>query len=341
MSRKLCPDPIFVMGTPRSGTTLTARILNEHSKIFMPGEVHFFEDIYSRWADAGDHALESSRQQIVERLYTIFQRYYEEEDQKRIDKMFRDKEELSESIGEIHNFGQLLDSFIAIQMEADGKTRWGNNVPRDLFHVEDISRFWPRAKAIICVRDPRDFLLSYKERWRVTGQTHRARIKSLYHPIVTSFLWKASVRRAKQICEDGTLDYVLLRYEDLVKRPEEEVRKVCFSIEEEFEPKMLRVAVHNSSVAGEKKGIFQSSVDRWKSHLSQEEIFLVQRIGEKEMRWLGYEPDDAKVNWFRLAGIVLQTPIALWRSLSANRDIRGPLLPYLVRRLRPLTKSNF
>lgn len=40
--------PIFVFGIPRSGTTLTAMIIGRHSRLFMSGETHYIDDIYSR-----------------------------------------------------------------------------------------------------------------------------------------------------------------------------------------------------------------------------------------------------------------------------------------------------
>ena len=49
--------PVFIIGTPRSGTTLTAKILGRHSNIFMPGETHFFDDVYSVVFGAGSRNL--------------------------------------------------------------------------------------------------------------------------------------------------------------------------------------------------------------------------------------------------------------------------------------------
>jgi hypothetical protein len=46
--------PIFIVGTPRSGTTLMARILGNHSILYRPGETHFMQDIYARRATIGD-----------------------------------------------------------------------------------------------------------------------------------------------------------------------------------------------------------------------------------------------------------------------------------------------
>ena len=45
------------------------------------------------------------------------------------------------------------------------------------------------------VRDPRDFLLSYRNKGEGAGGANRARLRRLYHPVLTSLLWRTSVRR--------------------------------------------------------------------------------------------------------------------------------------------------
>ena len=53
---RLDAAPIFVLGMPRSGTTLTAKILGRHQKIFAlaPGETHYFHDVWSRRRELDD-----------------------------------------------------------------------------------------------------------------------------------------------------------------------------------------------------------------------------------------------------------------------------------------------
>ena len=53
-----------------------------------------------------------------------------------------------------------------IQMRSQGKSRWGNNVPKDIFNIDKILSFYPDAKILVCIRDPRDFLVSYKHFWQ-------------------------------------------------------------------------------------------------------------------------------------------------------------------------------
>ena len=84
--------PIFVVGPPRAGTTLTANILGRHSRVFMAGENHFFEDIYTRRDDLGDFADPAARRRTVERLSTIYGRHNQQVDQQRVDRLFVDRE---------------------------------------------------------------------------------------------------------------------------------------------------------------------------------------------------------------------------------------------------------
>jgi hypothetical protein len=335
-------SPIFIVGTPRSGTTLTARILGRHSNIFMPGETHFFEDIYARREGIGDLVGVKEKRIVAERLYSLYHRYYEEEDQLRVESMFSDSTELYRLIESCHDYGEVLLKFMSAQMSYEKKTRWGNNAPRDLFHVEEIKALYPGAKIIICVRDIRGFLLSYQGKWKVTGDEHVERLKKLYHPVVTSLLWKSSMKKAMAVLGELENDDVkLVRYEDLVSEPARTLESICHYIGEEYEPDILNVHTHNSSHTSQSQsGIFSTSTSLWETELTPEEISVGQMIGRTEMLSLGYEKKLVQANVFKIGYMFLQTPIALYEALRANRAVIGPLLPYVMRRLKSLLVSN-
>lgn len=330
-------SPVFVVGTPRSGTTLTARILGSHSRIFMPGETHFFDDVYARARQLGDPGDGGARLDIARRLHSIYDRFYEPDDQRRITRLFPSVQELAAALDGCTDYGMILDRFMRLQMQAEGKVRWGNNAPRDLFNVREIRQYFPGAKLIVCVRDIRAFLYSYKGKWKVTGDAHVERLKKLYHPVVTSLLWKSSMRQLPLIEEMvPAADRIIVRYEDLVTCPEETVRSICRMIGEQYEPDMLAVEGHNSSTAPETAGIFSTSVDRWKHELSTEEIAISQHIAGGLLDRLGYAAMPVQAGRTRLLATWLATPAALVRALNANRDTRGPLIPYLARRVGSL-----
>jgi Sulfotransferase family len=334
--RREMQAPIFVVGPPRSGTTLTARILGQHSRIFMPGETHFFDDIYSRRKEMGDPENPVMRAAIIERLATLYGRYNEPPDQQRVSKLFS-KPEVIRQLDSARDYRSMFSAFMEIQTRHVGKTRWGNNVPKDIFSIREILAFYPRAKILICIRDARDFLLSYRNKWQMASQESRDRLKTLYHPLVTSLLWKSSM---KQIAIIETLvrpeNIMTVRYESLVEDPRAIVRQMCGFVEEEFEEAMLDVKTHNSSTQIEAEGIFSSSVGRWRQQLTDEEIFIAQKTSGKELESLGYERGAVRVQYRKLLLLCATAPYACAKALVANREMTGPLLPYLLRRCAAL-----
>ncbi len=85
VDRAIALKPIFVVGAPRSGTTLVGKILGQHPKIHSPGETHFFEDIWSRRQDLGQLKTEVELSVAVARVMTLFQRYNFPETQQFVD----------------------------------------------------------------------------------------------------------------------------------------------------------------------------------------------------------------------------------------------------------------
>jgi len=326
--------PIFIVGSPRSGTTLTAEILGRHSRIFMPAENHFFEDIYARRKELGDPEHPSSRIRIRERLVTLYGRYNQKEEQERLDALLADPEIQERLDSSFCDYRTILNTFMNIQLQKAGKVRWGNNTPKDLFHIDEILSFYPDAKFIICVRDVRDFLLSYKTRWKATSTDHQSRLRGLYHPVITSLLWKSNAIKIATLTTtipEGNM--VVIKYESLVQNPEQTSRQICQLIGEEFEPDMLNITTHNSSDQTESKGIFTSSVGKWRGRLGNEEAFIAQWINRRELVELGYSLEKLNVNPIKLLGNLLSSPYALFKALAANKGKRGPLIPYLTKRV--------
>lgn len=302
----------------------------------MPGETHFFDDIYARRKEIGDPENPKARARIIERLATLYGRYNEPPDQRRILTLFSEPGVIRE-LQSAPDYKRIFSSFMDIQTRHVGKARWGNNVPKDIFSVKEILGFYPRAKIIICIRDVRDFLLSYRNKWQVASQENSDRLKKLYHPLITSLLWKSSI---KQIAVIETLaqpeNIMTVRYESLVEDPRSVVRQMCDFIEEEFEEAMLDVRTHNSSTQVEAEGIFSSSVGKWRQQLTNEEIFIAQEMAGGELQSLGYERAVVDVHYGKLFLLSATAPYAWVRALAANRQMTGPLLPYVWRRCAAL-----
>lgn len=329
------PSPVFVVGTPRSGTTLTARILDRHPQLFMPGETHFFDDVYARRDQLGAPSDPQGAARIAGRLMTLYGRYNEPADQVRVESLI-DAADLAELIRQqCTDYGQVLRLFMQLQMRPGEAVIWGNNAPRDIFNINEIHAFYPDARIVVCVRDPRDFLGSYKGKWRATAEAEVERLKRLYHPVVTSLLWKSSMKQLPAIERCFAPEQVMvLPYEQLVTAPEDSARVLCQHVGVEYDPGMLEVDFSNSSGAEGAAGrIFPTSVGSWRKRISEEEAWIAERICATEMRRLGYARETGRVSHLSILGYLVSVPYALWQGLQANKHKRGPLLPYLFRRL--------
>ena len=326
----LKPTPlIFVLGGARSGTTLLGRILGSHPQVLRLGETHFFETIWAverHKESEGEARMAGAAQATLE----LFERYGQAAGQKAVEAGLT-KEALVETA---MDFGGgslgLLRGFASLLATAAGKRVFCDDTPRHVFFLDVILAQLPEAHVVACLRDPRDYLASYKYHWRRAREPER--VRAIYHPVITSILWRSTwlaVTRATGA--EGRL--ILNRYEDLVTRPEEQVRRLCSFLDLEFHPDMLSIDGSNSSFGDGQRGVFTSSVGRFRAVLTAEETWACQRINAPGMRLLGYEPVVCRPNPVKAVAIAITTIPALLRGLYANRKRRGALLPYLKRRL--------
>jgi hypothetical protein len=300
---------VFVVGAPRTGTTLVKEILNRHPRIHLFDEVHFFERIWEERTLLGDLSDAASQTAAVEAIRGIVRRFGSDADVADLltPDVYRAK--LAEAGPGYPALARILFTTGAARK---GKEIWGDSSPQDILYLATILSWWPDAKIVALVRDPRGFLSSYKNYHRRHVATYRER----YNPLPVSMLWKsymtALLEAEKQPWGTSVLRF---RYEDLVASPEAQVRRLCAHVGVDFVPAMLEVERANTSFVGEggappKRGIFDTSRDRWRTELTPTELWLGERIFGDVMARFGYEPVAERVqpSAVELAKVVLLLP---------------------------------
>jgi sulfotransferase family protein len=330
--------PIFVVGAPRSGTTLTSRILGEHPDIYAPGETHFFEYILPKYkCSVGFSPLDdTSLVNLANDMFTAFGRH-NQESQAEVDTLLSTSLLSKRALDEGGKCEDVYFAFMILLTEYHGSSRFCDDTPKHLFHLDTIFDLFPYSKVVACVRDPRDFLCSYKYFWRKSR--HGKRLKSLYHPIVTSLLWRSSAGIISQISSRPYANQVaIIRYEDLVSDPENTIKDLCANLDIQYTDNLVNTSHSNSSfdmnTETDSKPIYTDSIGRWRNCLTPAEIWWCQQLNKSYLDIFGYPKEDVTVDPFHITATLATTPIGFSKALWANRGRRGSLPQYLYLRIK-------
>ncbi len=333
--------PVFVVGNSRSGTTMMGHILRNHPLIFtLPHELHFFEQLCS----SDDYGRELSFDEAValaSRLLCInHDSYWRQGDPSRF------LEEARTLVLSIQNTpltpAVIFERFLRYAARKVGKTIPCDQTPRYSLYVDDILRLYPGARVINMIRDPRPILLSQKNKWKRRWMGYRdfplkesIRTKINYHPVTISVLWNASVRAVSPFASHPRVLFV--KFEDLLREPEAEVRRICGFLGVDYHGGMLDIPQGGSSLARftTNKGIDGSRAVAWRrGGLNDTEIFICQKITGPLMKRYGYEPVPARANPLRLLWYGVSLPLKLTLSFLVNLGRMKNIPEALRRRLR-------
>jgi Sulfotransferase family len=169
----------------------------------------------------------------------------------------------------------------------EGKTRWGDKTPAYLGSIDRLAAIWPEARFVVLVRDGRDVALSI--------------MKVPFGPNniwAAARSWAHAIRLGRAAASRYPDRVLTLRYENLVARPEEEVRQVCGFLELDYSPEMLAIEETDPSKVAESQvewftnvwaGINADAVGKWRRAMSPHDQRTFESVAGAELRELGYE----------------------------------------------------
>ena len=223
-------NAIFIIGMPRSGTTLVEQILSSHSNVFGAGEIDIFPNL-------------------------VYKYFYDKN--KSYDNFSSDKD-LFDKIGQ--EYIKEIDLF------KQKKKFTTDKLPINFKYVGLIKAALPDAKIIHCTRNPKDVCLSIFKNYFSNNYINYAyslddlyQFYNLYEDIM--LYWKKNL---PNFIYDVT-------YEQLVKNPEKEIKKLLTASNLPWEKKCLKFylnkrAVRTASEVQVRKKIYKSSINSWKKY---------------------------------------------------------------------------
>jgi hypothetical protein len=183
---------------------------------------------------------------------------------------------------------EFYDRIFMRYAEQHGKRRWGEKTPLHTWHVEAMARLFPDAQFVGVVRHPYGTIASNMTRFK--SRLARA-----------AWQWAQPVREIVSQAAGRPERFVLIRYEDLVRRPEPLLRELLAWLGEPWSPAVLEHHAVQASRGGKRRVEGRSLVDdpidetrvaKWTTAmLAEHRQWLEERVGPLA-RFFGYSLDD-------------------------------------------------
>lgn len=225
--------PVFVVGFPRSGTTMLEQMLGAHSAVVTSDEAPFIRDVVRQVDQMGGHPARLAMLSEAEAA-SLRDLYW------------------SRARGRL---GDAADTRLLVDKQ-----------PLNIAYLACIGRVFPGARVIAVIRDPMDAVLScYMQAFTPNQATvHLSSLRraaELYSKVMD--LWLETRDRTD-------IEWLMVRYEDLTERPREELERCLDHIGLAWEPALEsfheRIGhryISTPSYQSVGKPISRKSVGRW------------------------------------------------------------------------------
>lgn len=253
--------PTFLVGFPRSGTTMTEHILAAHSGVLTLSEQPYLDHLRLEWArmvgakpDMGLMIDQLDAGKILQ-----------------LRKIYREKVEADQEI-------------------PAGTTAIIDKVPLNIIDIGFINLVFPEAKVIIALRDPRDcslscFMQDFELNSAMIHFLALDRTVRFYTQVMGAWLHLRNII---------TLPHITVRYEDTVQNLEKQAKRLIEFLDLDWEPGILQFhqraaeqVISTPSYVAVTEPVHTRAVERWKHY--QEPFVPLLPMLEPFIREFGYE----------------------------------------------------
>lgn len=290
MQENFNAEPVFIIGNPRSGTTVFRMMLNANDDLFIPPECGFAAWLYAKYADwnGGEEQLNAFLADL--------------ESARKFETWHVDIAELKAYINEKHpeTYSEvvfLVYDFYAVKRGIEYKL-WGDKNNFYLDYIDTIDKMYPKSKFLYIVRDGRDVACSYIE-------LYNKNLSSKYAPKLPNqidVIAKEWADNNKKILDSfaklGSDRVFSLRYEDLVIQPESILKNICDFLGLTYSSDMLEFYNKPSfDEPGEflqwksklRMGPNASSMKRYEKSFSEDDLKVFDEQAGDMLKHFGYE----------------------------------------------------
>lgn len=268
--------PVFVLGCPRSGTTvLYHMLLSAGNFAVYRAESNVFSVLQPRF---GSLRSEKNRRELLG--YWLNSKLF------KVSGLAAD--EISKKLlQDCRSAGDFLRVLMQQVASAQGVERWADCTPDHLLYIPQIKREIPNALMVHIIRDGRDVALSYaKQGWAHPLPWDRGQQLG-----VAALYWEWIVRRGRESGGALGADYCEVHYEDLVEKPRETLNGLAEFVGQDLDyDRIQRVGIGSVS---EPNSSFSAGQDfrpvrRWAEQMTSGQLESCEALIGTTLRELGY-----------------------------------------------------
>lgn len=267
--------PFFIVGCPRSGTTLMRNLLRSHPHLTIPNESHFIPSFYKAYGDPRNKAEALSLAGRILRLHWV--------------RMWKVSLQVTD-FADARSFEEILDRLFSVWCRREKKKRWGDKTPEYVRNITTLREICANCKIIHMIRDGRDVALS----WLATGFQPQNLFMAMSD-------WRYAVQEGMRQGSIVGLDgYLEVQYEKLISEPQQTMSKVCEFLDEPFSEQVLQLNPmdeeylprligkrHTADISND--SIVSTNFGKWKKAMSQRKTILCESVAGDLLDDLGYE----------------------------------------------------
>lgn len=299
-------DPVFIVGAPRSGTSLLYRILQGHTQ-FKPynskedvevelTETRIFSDLSRIKTEValdymlGNEQLCREFFQRAPKMQSVWKLFL---GRKKVERAFSHSETLRQIAWRLQRNHVLVQMFFELAKNARGVERILEKTPSEIFLLPEVKATYKNAKLLYVCRHPVDVYSSYRRRKAATIELDASRESDWLEVPLQSFcdMYAKSVKLAMREQKRNPERFMILKYEDLVGNPESSMLEICEFLNETFEPGLIpedKSAISEWKVDPHLFGAVQKETKKWEEYVALSEVKDIESTLALSMRELEY-----------------------------------------------------
>ena len=207
-------NPIFIVGFPRSGTTLLQSLLSQQKNLYSFQETHFFCNVINKINYNGNKSIKLESLEKTFKIISIKTGHNFNDISQNNISLLAHKKELTIKI----LFEFLVFDLLKKQNKNNeiSKMRWIEKTPGHLFQMEMIHSLYDNAKFIEIIRDPLNSIASVKKKL-VPDESYFYLAKR----------WRYGRKVFRDFSKRFPNNTISIKYEELIKNPGKEIIRVC------------------------------------------------------------------------------------------------------------------